>query len=109
MKHLVAEHLKATIKTETNQEPIFDDKEIGFQLGFQVTFAGQKFWAKTHQNGSRKKSGSSSGTNEAKEVDVNELLIYKLFEYLELGPQVEFVINPAARGGVIILSKDLGD
>ncbi|MHA1558441.1 MAG: hypothetical protein ACTSXG_01345, partial [Alphaproteobacteria bacterium] len=71
----------------------FEDKKGGDQMGNEVHITFQDnskriYYAKTHRGGLKSQHSSSS-----KPVDLKELLIYKVLEYCELGPEVHFFGN----------------
>lgn len=74
----------------------------------------EKRYFKTHQNGSRFTGFTgelyfSKSVSVAQPVNIIELFIYKLFERLGMGPEVEFVVNPFVPNDIYIVTKDLGD
>ena len=91
-------------------EPEFFTKKGGDQLGrtMRITYENTQtqkkhtvqYYIKTHQYGS--KSGKSS----TKPLDPKELFIYKVLEYVGLGPKVEFCLNPLSPGGFYIATQD---
>lgn len=60
-----------------------------------------KFFIKTHQHGSCEQS------KEIGSVDAKELFVYKLLEYLGIGPKIHFIINPLATNDLLIASQDI--
>ncbi|EKE00826.1 MAG: hypothetical protein ACD_21C00267G0001 [uncultured bacterium] len=63
-----------------------------------------RYYIKTHQHGSLSASGSGSVAN----VDLKELFVYKVLEYIGYGPKVHFFFNPLSPGGFFIATQDAG-
>jgi len=60
------------------------------------------YFIKTHQH------GSASGSKSIKPVDPKELFVYKVLEYIGLGPESHFFFNLLSQGGFYIATRDLG-
>ncbi|MFN7098044.1 MAG: hypothetical protein ACK4PR_10895 [Gammaproteobacteria bacterium] len=94
----------------------FTPKTSGDQLGRKLIIAycdsekkehNISYFIKTHQHGSRS-DHSGSFSLSASPVDLKELFVYKVFEYLGIGPKTHFFFNPLSRGGFFIATQDLG-
>jgi len=94
-----------------NIEVVFSDREgRGVQLSQVAVVNYQKqsgekhsikYHVKTHQHGSTSESRSN------KPVDIKELFVYKVFEFIGIGPKSHFIINPlSASGGLFIATQD---
>lgn len=89
----------------------FAPKPDGDQLGqkmfiqYQAPDSENKlriaYYVKTHQHGSNSRASSS------KSVDAKELFIYKVFEYIGIGPKAYFFFNPLSVGGFFIATQDM--
>ncbi len=99
------------IYTETIQLFNFKDKEGGKQSGKIMTIKYQnekeeKYYIKTHQNGTQEQSRSTKKSSQA--VDPKEIFMYKVLEFIGIGPEVHFFGDPKIRGNCYIATKDAG-
>lgn len=90
---------------------VFAPKPDGDQMGQKMIIQYQPsnsenqhriaYYIKTHQHGSNSRRSSS------KPVDAKELFIYKVFEYIGMGPKAYFFFNPLSVGGFFIATQDM--
>jgi len=88
-----------------------DKKKNGAQIGSIITvkylnafseYEEQTYYAKTHQNGVKFSTRSST------KIELSEIFVYKFFELLNIGPEAHFFFNPANVNDFFILTKSLG-
>ena len=60
------------------------------------------YYIKTHQH------GSASGASSVKQVDPKEIFVYKVLEYIGLGPKAHFFQNPISKCSFYIATQDCG-
>lgn len=81
----------------------FESKPGGVQIGVVAVVDNDKYYLKTHQ------SGQSMGSNESEFVDPAELIVYKLFQFLNLGPEVYFFFNQQVPKEFFIMTRGIVD
>ena len=80
------------------------EKKEGIQEGFIAKVEGKHmFHIKTHQR------GRTVNSSESNVVDPRELIIYKLFSLINIGPNVHFFFNETDPKEFYIITEDLGE
>ena len=90
----------------------FSSKPGGIQLGRKMLIEYSKenpqeirkitYFIKTHQ------FGSKSGQCSTRPIDPKEIFVYKMLEYIGLGPKAHFFFNLLSQGGLYIATQDAG-
>jgi hypothetical protein len=92
----------------TISEIRFTPKRSGVQLGTTMAIEYTDddkpqiitYYIKTHQH------GSTSQVSSVKPIDLKEIFIYKVLEYIGYGPKTHFFFNPLSSGGFFIATQD---
>jgi hypothetical protein len=94
----------------TISEIRFTPKRSGVQLGTTMTIGYTDdnddeshritYYIKTHQH------GSTSQVSSVKLIDLKEIFIYKVLEYIGYGLKTHFFFNPLSSGGFFIATQD---
>lgn len=92
--------LNITFSSKTGGNQVGEKMHIAFQTADSERKQQITYYIKTHQYGSTSQHSSS------KPVDLKELFIYKVFEYIGVGQKIHFFFNPLSLGGFYIASQD---
>jgi hypothetical protein len=104
-EHFLAQHCKSGLD-EGLYDISFAPKKSGIQSGCICDVSNgtrtTRYYIKTHQNGPTEDNPKS-----LKQPDTKELFVYKLLDYIGIGPQVHFIIpSRGTKRTVYIATKD---
>ena len=107
VKHLEALHFKAGLTDEEWLGVVWSPKRSGIQTGFSCvvypdTPRETRYFVKTHQYGPA--SGSQKGI---RCPNLKEVFVYKLLQYIGIGPEADFVFPYGSQSTLYIVTKEV--